>query len=277
MSKRMDLSKHDANCDLHKLNRTMCSAEATRPDRQTIFQCMCAPPAPEPTQGISFEQEWEAFSLGRDWEAIQKHPQAKEYARRWWNAAIVLAPAPDTDKLRELVAKWREFADTDHSKGMKLSDARKQAQHELMMAGQSLAYATAANQLEAALSPRGEGQTRPKIICLCGSTRFTVEMAAKSWELAKKGIIALGWNILLDGAAFPNGAESHGAEAEGIKEQIDELHKRKIDLADEVFVLNIGGYIGESTRSEINYALAHNKPVLYAERAAQPPADAKEG
>ena len=59
--------------------------------------------------------------------------------------------------------------------------------------------------------------------------------------------------------------ESHGAEAEGLKEQIDELHKRKIDLCDEVFVLNIGDYIGESTRSEIDYAVAQGKPVVYLE------------
>ena len=113
--------------------------------------------------------------------------------------------------------------------------------------------------------PKREEGLRPKIICLCGSTRFTYEMAAKSWELAKQGVIALGWNILLDGPAFPNGGESHGAEAEGVKEQIDELHKRKIDLCDEVFVLNIGGYIGESTRSEIEYAVKIGKPVSYAD------------
>jgi len=44
---------------------------------------------------------------------------------------------------------------------------------------------------------------------------------------------------------------------------LDELHKRKIDLADEVLVLNVNGYIGSSTRSEIEYAKQHNKPVRY--------------
>jgi hypothetical protein len=123
------------------------------------------------------------------------------------------------------------------------------------------------------------GQT--KIICLCGSTRFTEQMMIKSWELAKLGIIALGWNVLPDsyvpvpsrcalGGEYADRKdalhiESHGAEAEGLKEQIDELHKRKIDLSDEVYVLNIGGYIGESTRSEIDYAGTHGKPVVYQE------------
>jgi hypothetical protein len=105
-----------------------------------------------------------------------------------------------------------------------------------------------------------EAVVKPKIVCLCGSTRFTVEMARKSWELAKQGVIALGWNILLDASE-----QSHGAEAEGIKDQIDELHKRKIDLADEVLVLNVSGYIGDSTRSEIEYAKKLGKPIRYLE------------
>lgn len=54
-------------------------------------------------------------------------------------------------------------------------------------------------------------------------------------------------------------------ELKGIKTMLDELHKRKIDLSDEILVLNVGGYIGESTRSEINYAEAHGKPVKYLE------------
>lgn len=46
---------------------------------------------------------------------------------------------------------------------------------------------------------------------------------------------------------------------------LDELHKRKIDLADYVYVLNVNGYIGSSTRSEIDYAIAHGKPIIYFE------------
>ncbi len=111
----------------------------------------------------------------------------------------------------------------------------------------------------------------PTVICLCGSTRFTDVMLVIQWEFAKKGHIVLGWNALPD-SYFNSGdtpriwLENHKAnvaEQEGVKELIDELHKRKIDLSDEVFVLNIGGYIGESTRSEIDYALDHGKPVHY--------------
>lgn len=47
------------------------------------------------------------------------------------------------------------------------------------------------------------------------------------------------------------------------KEMLDDMHKRKIDMADEIYVINVGGYIGDSTRSEIQYAEAHGKPVRY--------------
>lgn len=46
---------------------------------------------------------------------------------------------------------------------------------------------------------------------------------------------------------------------------LDDMHKRKIDMADEIFVINVGGYIGTSTRSEIEYAKANNKPIRYLE------------
>jgi hypothetical protein len=102
---------------------------------------------------------------------------------------------------------------------------------------------------------------RPKVVCFCGSTRFTPHMLILRWEMEKQRIITMGWNVLPDGY----GADSHVAEAEGVKELIDELHKRKIDLCDEVFVVNLDGYIGESTRSEIDYAESIGKPIQYLE------------
>ena len=51
------------------------------------------------------------------------------------------------------------------------------------------------------------------------------------------------------------------------KEMLDDMHKRKIDMADEIFVINVGGYIGDSTRSEIKYAKEHGKAVRYLEEA----------
>jgi hypothetical protein len=103
---------------------------------------------------------------------------------------------------------------------------------------------------------------RPTIVCLCGSTRFIETFAIKMWELERSGVIALGCT-LLPSSYCP--VDDHFAEHEEVKEQCDELHKRKIDLADEILVLNVGGYIGDSTRSEIEYAEAHGKPVRWLE------------
>jgi hypothetical protein len=107
---------------------------------------------------------------------------------------------------------------------------------------------------------------RPKIICLCGSTRFIELFAVKTWELELEGHIVLGCTLLPDW--YCAGVQHHFAEAEGVKEQRDEHHLRKIDLADEVLVLNRHFYIGESTRKEIQYAIRTGKPVTYLENAA---------
>lgn len=107
---------------------------------------------------------------------------------------------------------------------------------------------------------------RPKIICLCGSTRFIETFAIKTWELEREGFIVLGCTLLP--LSYCKVA-SHFGEATGTKAQCDELHLRKIDLADEVLVLNVGGYIGESTRNEVAYAIMHNKPVNYLEALAE--------
>ncbi len=49
------------------------------------------------------------------------------------------------------------------------------------------------------------------------------------------------------------------------KEMLDDMHKRKIDMADSIYVINVGGYIGESTKSEIEYAREHGKEINYFE------------
>lgn len=53
--------------------------------------------------------------------------------------------------------------------------------------------------------------------------------------------------------------------APGTKEMLDDMHKRKIDMADEIYVINVGGYIGESTRSEIKYTKKNGRGVRYLE------------
>ena len=111
-------------------------------------------------------------------------------------------------------------------------------------------------------------ETRPRIICLCGSTRFTDEMLIKQWELTKEGNIVLTWCALPSSyyeGKFTDGVNAHIGDKENVKEIVDEVHKRKIDLCDEVFVINVGQYIGDSTRSEINYAGKHGKKIRYLE------------
>lgn len=105
---------------------------------------------------------------------------------------------------------------------------------------------------------------RPKVICLCGSTRFWKEFQRASLRETMNGNI-----ILSIGAASGTDDEHFGnlprEEYDRVKTMLDELHKRKIDLADEALVLNVGGYIGDSTRSEVVYALDHGKPVRWLE------------
>ncbi len=99
---------------------------------------------------------------------------------------------------------------------------------------------------------------------LCGSTRFYDEFQKANYELTMRG------KIVLSVGLYPHSSADHG-HREGVgldsaeKFALDELHKRKIDLADRVLVLNVGGYIGTSTRSEIEYAELLQKPVDYLE------------
>ena len=107
------------------------------------------------------------------------------------------------------------------------------------------------------------------VVCLCGSTRFGEAFFVAGWEMTLRDIIVLSIGVCKH--VSPEGG--HGGEALGqdVADRLDELHKRKIDLADAVIVLNIGGYVGESTASEIEYAEAHDVPVAYLESCQPPP------
>jgi hypothetical protein len=97
-----------------------------------------------------------------------------------------------------------------------------------------------------------------KIITLCGSTKFKEEFIAEQKRLTLEG------NIVISVGLFGHSGDDE-VWTEKIKPMLDDMHKRKIDLADEIFVINVGGYIGSSTRSEIDYAILTNKPVKYLE------------
>ena len=103
------------------------------------------------------------------------------------------------------------------------------------------------------------------VVTLCGSTRFKDAFLQAQKELTLKG------NIVLSVGSFGHSGDSEVWEGmnEGTltktKEMLDDMHKRKIDMADRIFVINVGGYIGSSTRSEIAYAKAQGIPVDYLE------------
>lgn len=97
--------------------------------------------------------------------------------------------------------------------------------------------------------------TKYPVICLCGSTKFKEEYIEATRILTMQGFIVLGVGLFGHADNIPLTTE--------MKIMLDDMHKRKIDMADEIMVINPGGYIGESTKSEIDYALAHNKTVNY--------------
>ena len=95
-----------------------------------------------------------------------------------------------------------------------------------------------------------------KIITLCGSTKFKDEFLKIQKELTLAG------NIVISVGLFGHSGDTE-VWTESMKEMLDDMHKKKIDMADEIFVINADGYIGNSTKSEIEYAEAHNKKVNY--------------
>ena len=104
-----------------------------------------------------------------------------------------------------------------------------------------------------------------KVVTLCGSTRFKEQFMDVQKRLTLAGYIVI--SVGLFGHAGDQ--EVWDGMDEGTlsktKELLDDMHKRKIDMADEIYVINVGGYIGDSTRSEIQYAEEHGKPVRYYE------------
>lgn len=114
---------------------------------------------------------------------------------------------------------------------------------------------------------------KPTIVCICGSTRFADQHAIARWELERTGQhICLMINYLPAGYAEEQGwvGKDHFAEAAGLSAVLDELHLRKIDLADKVLVINVGGYFGKSTAMEVAYAEHTGKPVEWLENSSPP-------
>jgi hypothetical protein len=95
-----------------------------------------------------------------------------------------------------------------------------------------------------------------KVVTLCGSTRFKDEFMEIQKQLTLQGI------LVISVGCFGHAGDVFTDEQ---KIMLDDMHKRKIDMADEIFVINKNGYIGSSTRSEIEYAIKTGKKVNYLE------------
>ena len=97
-----------------------------------------------------------------------------------------------------------------------------------------------------------------KIITLCGSTKFKDDFLKEQKRLTLEG------NIVISVGLFGHSGDTE-VWSEGTKEMLDDMHKRKIDLADEIFVINVDNYIGDSTRNEIEFAKSKGKRVRFLE------------
>ena len=97
-----------------------------------------------------------------------------------------------------------------------------------------------------------------RVVTLCGSTRFKDAFMEAQKRLTLEG------NIVISVGLFGHSGDNE-VWTEGTKEMLDNMHKRKIDMSDGIYVINVGGYIGESTRSEIDYATKNGKTVEYLE------------
>lgn len=109
---------------------------------------------------------------------------------------------------------------------------------------------------------RDFGGPRPQIVVLCGSSRFMSTFDSWRRQFAIEGKIVLSIAIVTTQA---DDVDDLGPVDPVIKSRLDELYFRKIDLADEVFVLNVHGYVGASTQRDIEYATSIGKPIRYLE------------
>lgn len=111
-------------------------------------------------------------------------------------------------------------------------------------------------------------RSRPRVVCLCGSTRFldAFDDASHQQTLAGNIVLSVATTRTRDKDLFAGRSEE---EQVALRDQLATLHRAKIDLADEILVINVGGYIGPSTRSEIEYADGAGKIVNYLEQVKE--------
>lgn len=103
---------------------------------------------------------------------------------------------------------------------------------------------------------------RPRVVTLCGSTRFKQAFIEANFRetMAGRIVLTVGWYSHADAETYTPTPEE--------KRRLDALHLAKIDLSDEILVINVGGYVGESTAREIAHARSLGKPIRWLEAEA---------
>jgi hypothetical protein len=185
----------------------------------------------------------------------------------WGDGTTVVAGNPDPH-IADLVAtcdldiaRWEQ--DDVHYQQQDRDNARFIADAPTIV--RDLLAAVTATQAALAAAQR-EREARPTIVCLCGSTRFMDAFHEANRRLSLEGKIVLTVALVKSSVddGFINQVTAEQATA------LDELHLRKIDLADEVLVLNVGGYVGPSTQAEIDYARTKGKAIRWLEATHDP-------
>ena len=120
------------------------------------------------------------------------------------------------------------------------------------------AVLSAIGEKEVPMATMDESTERMTVITLCGSTRFKEQFLEQQKRLTLEG------NVVISVGLFGHSADEEVWKP-GMKEMLDKMHFQKIDMADEIFVINVGGYIGESTKREIAYAKSKGKIINYLE------------
>lgn len=114
--------------------------------------------------------------------------------------------------------------------------------------------------------PQADAQKRPTIVTLCGSTHFSEAYQKANLEetMAGKIVLTIGCDMRSDKELFEGKTQE---ELIDLKERLDQLHLRKVELADEVLILNQGGYIGPSTARELEHAYRLGKKIRFLEES----------
>jgi hypothetical protein len=174
---------------------------------------------------------------------------------------------PDTN------CRWNKYNSCEHNKPhikAKCDEAghcpacipyvpEKQSEPESDLGEYEYCCGIASPEAQAKMEQKEKETNKPKIVCLCGSTRFSDAFIGAFLEETLAGKI-----VLTVGNDWRDNRQWQDIDTEK-KIMLDELHLRKIDLADEVLILNVGGYIGESTSRELAYAQKMGKQIRYLE------------